>query len=74
MTSAIEVAVPTGCRKRRKFSVWFSDYTGFVSGERITCTGLLRNIGVITFMTKFPHTVGFAEQSYKSDRLQCLNP
>jgi len=35
----------------------------FVPGERITCTGLLRNIDVIPLMTNFPYTVGFSEQS-----------
>jgi hypothetical protein len=70
VTSATKVAVPTGCRKRCEFSVWISDYTSFVPDERITCTGLLRNIDVITFMTNVSHTVGFSEQSYKSDRLQ----
>jgi hypothetical protein len=64
VSSAIEVAVATGCRKRCKFSVWFSDYISFVPDERITGTGLLRNIYIyiIISMTNFPHTVGFSEQ------------
>jgi hypothetical protein len=58
VTSAIEIA-GTGAH----FPYGFLIVQSFVPGERITCTGLLRNVGVITFVTNYSHTLGFSKQS-----------
>lgn len=55
VTQAFETAVPSLCIKNCKFAVWFSGNFRYCMRKGISSIAVLRNVGLINFITYYPH-------------------